>query len=62
MKAGGKVVEELTVPFPEVEFQALLTQLATLKPDAVHAFFAGGGAVKNSVHKMPLPFDRFSYL
>src|SRR5579871_482470 len=45
-KAGGKVVEELTVPFPEVEFQALITQLATLKPDAVHAFFAGGGAVK----------------
>src|SRR5262249_7244259 len=24
----------------------LITQLATLKPDAVHAFFAGGGAVK----------------
>jgi branched-chain amino acid transport system substrate-binding protein len=45
-KAGGKVVDELTVPFPEVEFQALITQLATLKPDAVHAFFAGGGAVK----------------
>jgi branched-chain amino acid transport system substrate-binding protein len=45
-KAGGKVVEELKVPFPEVEFQALITQLATLKPDAVHAFFAGGGAVK----------------
>jgi branched-chain amino acid transport system substrate-binding protein len=45
-KAGGKVVEELTIPFPEVEFQALITQLATLKPDAVHAFFAGGGAVK----------------
>jgi branched-chain amino acid transport system substrate-binding protein len=45
-KAGGKVVEDLTVPFPEVEFQALITQLATLKPDAVHAFFAGGGAVK----------------
>jgi branched-chain amino acid transport system substrate-binding protein len=44
--AGGKVVEELTVPFPEVEFQALLTRIATLKPDAVHAFFAGGGAVK----------------
>ncbi len=45
-KAGGKVIEDLTVPFPEVEFQALITQLATLKPDAVHAFFAGGGAVK----------------
>src|SRR5262245_22575966 len=45
-KAGGKVVEDLTVPFPEVEFQALITQIATLKPDAVFAFFAGGGAVK----------------
>ena len=45
-KAGGKVVEELTLPFPEVEFQALITRIAQLKPDAVHAFFAGGGAVK----------------
>src|SRR4051794_18550639 len=44
--AGGKVVEELTLPFPEVEFQSLITRIATLKPDAVHAFFAGGGAVK----------------
>jgi branched-chain amino acid transport system substrate-binding protein len=45
-KLGGKVVEDLTLPFPEVEFQALITRIATLKPDAVHAFFAGGGAVK----------------
>lgn len=45
-KAGGKVVEDLTLPFPEVEFQALITRIATLKPDAVHCFFAGGGAVK----------------
>ena len=45
-KAGGKVVEDLTLPFPEVEFQALITRIASLKPDAVHAFFAGGGAVK----------------
>jgi branched-chain amino acid transport system substrate-binding protein len=44
--AGGKVAEELFLPFPEVEFQALITRLATLKPDAVFAFFAGGGAVK----------------
>jgi branched-chain amino acid transport system substrate-binding protein len=43
---GGKVVEDLTLPFPEVEFQALITRIAQLKPDAVHAFFAGGGAVK----------------
>jgi branched-chain amino acid transport system substrate-binding protein len=29
-----------------VEFQALLTEIAALKPDAVACFFAGGGAVK----------------
>ena len=45
-KAGGKVVKELTLPFPNVEFQALLTEIAAIKPDAVFAFFAGGGAVK----------------
>lgn len=45
-KSGGKVVEELTLPFPEVEFQALITRIAALKPDAVFSFFAGGGAVK----------------
>ena len=45
-KAGGKIADDLAVPFPEVEFQALVTRLATLKPDAVFAFFAGGGAVK----------------
>ena len=43
---GGKVVQQLTLPFPQVEFQALLTQIASQKPDAVYAFFAGGGAVK----------------
>jgi branched-chain amino acid transport system substrate-binding protein len=43
---GGKVVKELNVPFPNVEFQALLTEIAALKPDAVYVFFAGGGAVK----------------
>jgi branched-chain amino acid transport system substrate-binding protein len=45
-KAGGKVVKELWVPFPQVEFQALLTQIASLKPDAVYTFFAGAGAAK----------------
>ena len=43
---GGKVVVDLTVPFPEVEFQALIAQIASQKPDAVFSFFAGGGAVK----------------
>lgn len=45
-KGGGQVIEELYVPFPNVEFQALLTQIAAAKPDSVFAFFAGGGAVK----------------
>jgi branched-chain amino acid transport system substrate-binding protein len=45
-RAGGKVTGNLTLPFPNVEFQALLTQIASQKPDAVYAFFAGGGAVK----------------
>jgi branched-chain amino acid transport system substrate-binding protein len=44
--AGGQVVGELWVPFPEVEFQSFLTQIAEKKPDGVFAFFAGGGAVK----------------
>ena len=45
-KGGGQVVKELNLPFPNVEFQALLTEIAAAKPDAVYAFFAGGGAVK----------------
>jgi len=45
-KSGGKVVKELNLPFPNVEFQALLTEIAATKPDAVYTFFAGGGAVK----------------
>jgi branched-chain amino acid transport system substrate-binding protein len=45
-KGGGKVMKELTLPFPNVEFQALLTEIASQKPDVVFAFFAGGGAVK----------------
>ncbi len=45
-KGGGKVIKELSLPFPNVEFQALLTEIAAAKPDAVYTFFAGGGAVK----------------
>ncbi|HLX22343.1 MAG TPA: ABC transporter substrate-binding protein [Usitatibacter sp.] len=45
-KAGGQVVKELSLPFPNVEFQPLLTEIAAIKPDAVYTFFAGGGAVK----------------
>jgi len=45
-KAGGTVVKDLTLPFPSVEFQPLLTEIASIKPDAVFVFFAGGAAVK----------------
>ena len=45
-KSGGQIVKELSLPFPNVEFQALLTEIASIKPDAVYTFFAGGGAVK----------------
>jgi branched-chain amino acid transport system substrate-binding protein len=45
-KAGGTVVKELGLPFPQVEFQALLTEIANIKPDAVACFFAGGAAAK----------------
>ena len=45
-KAGGTIIKELGLPFPNVEFQALLTEIASLKPDAVACFFAGAGAAK----------------
>jgi branched-chain amino acid transport system substrate-binding protein len=45
-KAGGTIVKELGLPFPNVEFQALLTEIASLRPDAVACFFAGGAAAK----------------
>jgi branched-chain amino acid transport system substrate-binding protein len=45
-KSGGQVVKDLSLPFPNVEFQALLTEIAATKPDAVFTFFAGAGAVK----------------
>ncbi|MBH1965761.1 MAG: ABC transporter substrate-binding protein [Comamonadaceae bacterium] len=46
LKAGGTIIKELSLPFPNVEFQALLTEIASLKPDAVACFFAGAGAAK----------------
>jgi branched-chain amino acid transport system substrate-binding protein len=45
-RAGGAVTKEILIPFPNVEFQANLTEIAALKPDAVFTFFSGGGAVK----------------
>jgi branched-chain amino acid transport system substrate-binding protein len=45
-KGGGQVVKELSLPFPNLEFQPLLTDIASTRPDAVYTFFAGAGAVK----------------
>jgi len=45
-KGGGAVVKEIAVPFPNTEFQANLSEIAALKPDAVFVFFAGAGAAK----------------
>ncbi len=43
---GGKSIKDILVPFPDVEFQAHLSEIASLKPDCVFSFFSGGGAVK----------------
>lgn len=45
-KGGGKVLKDLHLPFPNVEFQPLLTELATIKPEAAYAFVAGAAQVK----------------
>jgi branched-chain amino acid transport system substrate-binding protein len=44
--AGGEVVRELKLPFPETNFQPLLAQIPGLNVEAVGSFFAGGGAVQ----------------
>jgi branched-chain amino acid transport system substrate-binding protein len=46
LKGGGKIIKELSLPFPNVEFQAGLAEIASLKPEAVYSFYAGGGALK----------------
>ncbi|HYG88581.1 MAG TPA: ABC transporter substrate-binding protein [Azospirillum sp.] len=43
---GGKIAKEFLPDFPKDEFQAYLTEIAALKPDAVYTFFSGGGALK----------------
>jgi branched-chain amino acid transport system substrate-binding protein len=45
-KAGGQILKSIDQPFPNVEFQSALAEIAALKPDAVYAFYAGGGAAK----------------
>jgi len=47
LKAGGaELVQILTLPFPETNFQPILAQLPGLGVQAVGSFFAGGGAVQ----------------
>lgn len=43
---GGKVTKDIALPFPDVEFQSALAEIAAAKPQAVYSFFAGGGATK----------------
>jgi branched-chain amino acid transport system substrate-binding protein len=45
-KAGGQLVQTLTLKFPDTNFQPLLAQLPGLGVETVGAFFAGGGAVQ----------------
>ncbi len=45
-KYGGKVVQSLTLKFPETNFQPLLAQIPGLDVEVVGSFFAGGGAVQ----------------
>ena len=44
--AGGEIAKAQWLPFPNVEFQPYLTEIASLGPDAVYTFFAGAGAAK----------------
>lgn len=46
LEAGGTIMKKLSLPFPGMEFQALLAEIASIKPDAVACFFAGAGAPK----------------
>ena len=46
VKGGGSIVKQIAVPFPTTEFQANLSEIASLRPDAVFVFFAGAGAAK----------------
>jgi branched-chain amino acid transport system substrate-binding protein len=45
-KGGGEILKDITLAFPDVEFQSALAEVASLKPDCVYAFFSGGGALK----------------
>jgi branched-chain amino acid transport system substrate-binding protein len=44
--AGGEMLPDLTLPFPQIDFQPLLARIPGLGVDVVAAHFAGGGAVQ----------------
>ncbi len=43
---GAEMTHQLTVPFPETNFQPILAQIGGLGVEAVGSFFAGGGAIQ----------------
>jgi branched-chain amino acid transport system substrate-binding protein len=43
---GGELVQVLSLPFPETNFQPILAQLPGIGVGVVGSFFAGGGAVQ----------------
>ncbi len=45
-KGGGQMLPNLTLHFPQTNFQPLLAQIPGLGVDVVGSFFAGGGAVQ----------------
>ena len=45
-EGGGEVVREILAPFPTVEFQSYMPELAAAEADAVYAFFSGASAVQ----------------
>lgn len=45
-QGGGKIIKDITIPFPNVQFQSALAEIASIKPQAVYSFYAGGGAAK----------------
>jgi branched-chain amino acid transport system substrate-binding protein len=44
-EAGGEMLPDLALPFPQTSFEPLLAQVPSLGADVVAAYFAGGGAV-----------------
>lgn len=44
VRAGGTVVRGLWMPYPNTDFKAVISKIASLRPDAVLACFSGSGA------------------